>query len=205
MTRPWLLIPLLAVSCSSPTTDADDDADAEESPPSEVAEGLCEPGAPLPACEALDPQSFGACGLAVGAVFDGASCVEVAGCECAAGADPCPPFANVGKCALACAATGFCQEEKIEGLHNLEGLGFCDELSACVAGPEAPASLVSCLPRLLARCDHDRCFEGEWTCLASGDLGGYSLVQIDEALRVEVCAATLLPEVTGVDCFVDPM
>jgi hypothetical protein len=137
-------------------------------------------------------------------VFDGSECVEVTGCECTG--PGCPRFTTTGECAVACAAAGFCRDDKQTWVAApIASVGtFCDALYACFDSDVDPSSrFESYLPRLLYRCRQSGyCSRDEWGCGARGDLGG-SLLYVDESMCLEVCAATLLPEVTRVTCVIE--
>jgi hypothetical protein len=184
-------------------SDDDVDADSDEWRPDAVR-GSCpvQVDAGLPPCLAVDPISYGDCGLPLGAAFDGSECVEVTGCECTG--PGCPSFTTTGECAVACAAAGFCRDDKkiLAGMSELSVGTFCDALYACFDGDVDPSSrFASYLPRLLYRCRQSGyCSRDAWGCSARG---GGSGLYVDESLCLEVCAATLLPEVTRVSCEVE--
>jgi hypothetical protein len=186
-------------------SDDDADADPDEWRPDAVR-GSCpvQVDADLPPCLAVDPRGFGECDLPLGAVFDGSECVEVTGCECTG--PGCPRFTTTGECAVACAAAGFCRDDKQTWVAApIASVGtFCDALYACFDSDVDPSSrFESYLPRLLYRCRQSGyCSRDEWGCGARGDLGG-SLLYVDESMCLEVCAATLLPEVTRVTCVIE--
>ncbi|MEZ4380030.1 MAG: hypothetical protein R3A79_01690 [Nannocystaceae bacterium] len=145
-------------------------------------------------CEDLSGVDFGACATPLGWAFDGEACVLISGCGCDEGCDAI--FADAAACAATCAAAGECRDELFQGAGIFEGpfgVGdFCDEIDVC--GESSGA-----LPELLgATCD-DR---GGYPCDGASRCAVDSPRAVTPAQYADLCAASLLPDVSLIACVV---
>lgn len=147
------------------------------------------------ACGVADGD-YGDCDAALGWAFDGVACQLRSGCDC--GRDCALFFPTVVACAQSCAAAGECNEDKLVGTaiaKDLELGGGCDSISTC--GPDDPAFADQLLEY----------FDALYGCEADGFCGGQrctidAAVEVDEALWLELCAASLDPSLGEIECAV---
>jgi hypothetical protein len=109
------------------------------------------------ACEAQDAAGVGDCKLLLGVAWNGESCVEIAGCECA-GADCDALFDSVEACKTAhaeCFAPGPCAPEDAKGVGDCAlFLGYAWNGEECIglSGCECAGTACADLPMDLAVC-----------------------------------------------------
>jgi hypothetical protein len=144
-------------------------------------------------CEDLSGVDFGDCATPLGWAFDGEGCVVVSGCGCDEGCDAI--FDDPAACATSCAAAGECNEELFQGAGIFEGpygVGdFCDQIDVC--GDETES-----LPELLgASCER----EG-YPCEGTSKCTAYWMGELSEAQYADLCAASLLPDVSLIACVI---
>ena len=88
-------------------------------------------GGPV-SCGVIAPD-HGDCDLALGVGFDGVECAPRSGCDCAPDCDKF--FPDMASCALACAAAGHCNEDRLHGAglakDPVEQGDLCDEIDVC--------------------------------------------------------------------------
>lgn len=84
-------------------------------------------------CEAAEGD-YGDCATPLGWAFDGTECAMVSGCDCAPDCDRF--FADAAACALACAAAGHCNADRLHGaalaMDPVQQGQLCDEVDVCV-------------------------------------------------------------------------
>ena len=151
-----------------------------------------------PACAIVDDGDYGECDSHLGWAFDGLECRPVNGCECAPDCDKF--FPDAASCALACAAEGKCNEERITGKYlgkNPVEVGDpCDEVHACLAGPNVwPAALEAIWGAQTCQGEPKVCETDAW---CRGPLGG----ELEADMVAKMCAVSLLDSVDAVHCVV---
>ena len=191
----------------SPDLDVEE-ADGDDGQPQEIgdpdlddtgdADGDSEPIDVL-ACPALDPGSLGDCGISLGFAFDGESCSMAVGCACESPA--CRVFSSRVECAEKCAEAGRCNLGKMPREHTPSNepvrVGdVCDVVNVCATEPtldtendlRALVTGITCPPTAYrSDCEPP-------ICDVNVD------PPIDEALYHQMCAATMLSEVTHLGC-----
>lgn len=144
-------------------------------------------------CEDLSGVDFGDCATPLGWAFDGEGCVVVSGCGCDEGCDAI--FDDPAACATSCAAAGECNEELFQGAGIFEGpygVGdFCDQIDVC--GDETES-----LPELLGA----TCEGGGYPCEGASRCTAYWMGELTEAQYADLCAASLLPDVSLIACVI---
>lgn len=171
----------------------------------------CTLPAPPPQCRIQRADSFGDCGVELGAVFDGTQCVPVTGCECTG--EDCPMFESLSQCAIDCSAQGWCQADKINYNNRPPGQPRCDgELcdtvfSVCIKSEVDPSSdLNRTAPNLLMICSprgegsqcwfgSPNCSKEDWCCHGAGGHWKYNATN-----STEMCALSLLATSTNMTC-----
>jgi hypothetical protein len=136
---------------------------------------------------------YGDCAAIVGWGFDGAVCRQYSGCGC--GPDCGHLFSSAAECAASCARDGHCTAAALTGggiAKRFAKGDFCDDVIACASS--ATEAAVSQLVSLSGACAKaPQC--SLLTCSTS--LTG----TIDGQVWQNVCAASLLPDVT-ITCWV---
>ena len=144
-------------------------------------------------CEDLSGVDFGDCATPLGWAFDGEACVLISGCGCDEGCGAI--FDDPAACATSCAAAGECNEELFQGAGIFKGpygVGdFCDQIDVCGDQSES-------LPELLgASC------EGEgYPCEGTSKCTLYWMGELTEEQYADLCAASLLPDVSLIACVI---
>src|SRR5437868_12061330 len=121
--RRALIITAMLAGCGAQTAKSDAmaaDADGLDATQTDggldAAADALMPDAPT-ACPTLDPASYGPCGTALGAVFDGTNCTLVSGCDC--GSDCAHFFATQEMCASTCAEAGRCNPGRFTAYNGM--------------------------------------------------------------------------------------
>lgn len=154
-------------------------------------------GGSLP-CAIVNDGDYGECDYFLGWAFDGLECRPVTGCECAPDCDNF--FPDSAGCGLACAAAGECVRARIEGKYlgknPVEVGDLCDEVHACLAGPDiSPAALEAIWGAQTCQAEPKVCETESW---CQSPFGG----ELDAEMFQKMCAASLLAGVDKVYCIV---
>lgn len=170
---------------------------------------------PAPQCSIQRADTFGDCGLELGAVFDGTQCVPVTGCACTG--EDCPLFESVSQCATACSIQGWCQVDKLHYFFYpvtdrreppCDGYFCGTEFSVCIKSEVDPSNELNKtapdLPPMRCRPGGDgsycpyretRCSREDWCCF-----NGNGWADFDATQTTQMCAISLLATSTHMNC-----
>ena len=139
---------------------------------------------------------YGPCDAIIGWAFTGTTCELLSGCDCG---DDCDLFFdNEIDCAKTCADAGECDEDKLFGVALADDLtlgGFCDQVDVCT-----PQQYSQLLPDLFPEqfvCEPGQfCPNQQETCTVSW------AGEVTEELWTQLCAASLLPGLSTINCVI---
>lgn len=197
-----------------PLADARKDVDFSDSGSLKNAERRsCNMSDVSKSCRTQRTDSFGECGLDLGAVFNGTECVPVTGCECTG--EECPDFGSVSQCAKTCGIEGWCQTDKFNHTSTTPNQSppcdgfFCGSvLAVCMDSEENPALQLSVVaPELgpFSSCERagrsycsliGPCQDPQWCCYKEM----FGMPILDSVSSDEICSVSLLSSSKDVSC-----
>lgn len=153
-------------------------------------------GDPVGTCKELSGD-YGKCLALLGIAFVDGACRAVSGCDCEPDCEFFFDIDDPAACASTCAAAGECNEDIVKGAGIADdpiGPGsLCDELNACASSPELEQAFQELFPELV--CEQGNGCDGQNCHLL------FQNVLTPEQWQ-QICAASLLPGVSQISCWV---